>query len=243
MKNRLPSAFKRALLAFAALLSMTAAAAPAGSADRTPSTSAHEAVDAVIPALMGKDRIPGMAVAVTAAGQTFIFYYGVASVNPRIPVTDRTLFELGSVTKTFTATLASWAQVQHRLSFGEATAKYVPELQGTPFGKVTLLSLGTHTPGGMPLQFPDDVTNTATILKFFEQWRPSYAMGTYRTYANPGIAMLGFITAKSMGEDFRSLVQGRLFPALGLQHTFIAIPPANVHSTLGVTPTKTSQFA
>jgi beta-lactamase class C len=186
--------------------------------------SIRKTVDATIPALMAADGIPGMAVAVTVDGKPYVFNYGLASLNPRTPVTSKTLFEIGSVTKTFTATLVSWARVQGDLSLSDTTEKYLPELRGTPFGAVTLLSLGTHTPGGLPLQFPDGVVTQAQAIAYFKQWRPAYPMGTYRTYANPGIAMLGFIAAKSIGGDFRSLMQQRLFPALGLEHTFIALP-------------------
>lgn len=224
MKNRWSSALKRAFVLQVVLFALTAGAVPATDAANLPSSSIRTAADAVIPALMGKDQIPGMAVAVTYGGKAYIFNYGLASVSPRTPVTDDTLFELGSVTKTFTATLASWAQVQHRLSLADTTAHYVPELRSSPFGSVTLLSLGTHTPGGMPLQFPDGLSGNAQLIRYFQQWRPTYPMGTYRTYSNPGVGMLGFVTAKSMGEDFRTLVQQRLFPALGLHHSFIAIP-------------------
>ena len=173
---------------------------------------------------MAKDHIPGMAVAVTENGNAVVLNYGVASIEPRIAVSDQTLFEIGSVSKTFTATLASWAQVQHRLSLADTVAHDLPGLQGSAFGNVTLLSLGTHTPGGLALQFPDGVTTGAQLMQYLKRWRPAYAMGTYRTYSNQGIGMLGFIAAKSLGADFRSLMQQRLFPALGLRHTFIAIP-------------------
>jgi beta-lactamase class C len=206
------------------LWSLTAVAMPANGAQTRATSSIEKAATAVIPALMAKDRIPGMAVAVTAGGKAVVFNYGVAALNPRTPVTRDTLFEIGSVTKTFTATLASWAQVQHRLSLADTTAHHLPELRGAPFGKVTLLSLATHTPGGLPLQFPDGVANDATLMRYFEQWRPTYPMSTYRTYSNQGIGMLGFVTAKSMGADFRSLMQQRLFPTLGLRHSFIEVP-------------------
>jgi beta-lactamase class C len=224
MNRTIPRRFMHRLFVLALLFSITAATAPPGNRENALGDSIRKTVDATIPALMAKDHIPGMAVAVTVAGRAYVFNYGVASTSPRTPVTDATLFELGSVTKTFTATLAAWAHVQQRLSLADTTAKYVPDFQGTPFGSVKLLNLGTHTPGGLPLQFPDDVTNDTQMMQFFERWRPAYAMGTYRTYANPGIAMLGFITARSMGEDFRSLIQQGLLPALGLKHTFIAIP-------------------
>ncbi len=223
MKNRRSPALDVAGMLAVALLILTAAAAPANGVENT-GDSVQRAVDAVIPALMAKDRIPGMAVAVTDGGKAFVFNYGAASTNPHRPVTGSTLFELGSISKTFTATLASWAQVRHDLSLADPVERYLPELRGSPFGKVTLLSLGTHTPGGLDLQFPDDVTTDAQLMHYFERWRPSYPMGTHRTYSNQGIGMLGFVTAKSLGGDFRSLMQQQLFPALGLRQTFIAIP-------------------
>ena len=224
MKRNRAGALNRVVFAPLALIVLTAAALPAPLLRKAPERSIRQAVDAVIPTLMAKDRIPGMAVAVTCAGKAAIFNYGVASVSSRTPVIDDTLFELGSVSKTFTATLASWAQVQHRLSLSDTTAEYLPELRGTAFGNVSLLSLGTHTPGGLALQFPDGLTNDAALMRYFQRWRPTHPIGTYRTYSNQGIGMLGFIAAKSMREDFRSLVQRRLLPALGLHHTFIAIP-------------------
>lgn len=220
---RWSNAWKRGA-AVGVAFAVIAVAVPVNAGENPPSRSVRAMMNAVIPALMAHDRIPGMAVAVTYAGKTVVMNYGVASVRPRTPVTDDTLFELGSVTKTFTATLAARAQVQHRLSFEDTTAKYLPELRGTSFGNVTLLSLGTHTPGGMALQVPDGLTNDAALLQYFARWHPAYPMGTYRTYSNQSIGMLGFITAKSMGEDFRSLVEQGLFPALGLQRTYIAIP-------------------
>jgi beta-lactamase class C len=224
MNYRWSIALKCLLLVQASLLTLTAVVVPASGAETMRSSSIRNAVDAVIRPLMTKDRIPGMAVAVTDGRETLVFNYGAASLNPRRAVTNDTLFELGSVTKTFTATLASWAQVQRRISLADTTARYLPQLRDAPFGKVTLLSLGTHTPGGLPLQFPDAVTNDALLMRYFEQWRPAYRAGTYRTYANPGIGMLGFIVAKSMRHDFRSLMQQRLFPALGLRQSFIVVP-------------------
>ncbi len=214
---------KHALFSLA-MFSMAIAPSFAASSGTPPVDSIRKIVDATIPPLMARDGIPGMAVAVAVDGRTYVFNYGFASTKPRTPVTDDTLFELGSLSKTFTATMASWAQTQHRLSLAAPTDKYLPELAGTPFGNVTLLSLGTHTPGGFPLQVPDNVTSNAALMRYLEQWRPQYESGTYRTYSNISIGMLGVITAKSMGEDFRLLVQRRLFPALGLKDTFIDIP-------------------
>ncbi|NIF53054.1 class C beta-lactamase [Burkholderia sp. Ax-1724] len=186
------------------------------------------AVDAAIQPLMAKYHVAGMAVGVIVAGKPYVFDYGVASTQTGKPVTRDTLFELGSVSKTFTATLASYAQLDGKLSLSDSTGQYLPTLRGTPFGKVSLLNLGTHTPGGLPLQVPDDIHNDAQLLEYFRNWQPAHAPGTYRTYSNPGIGTLGFITAKSMGQNFTALVQQRLFPALGMKNSYIDVPAARL---------------
>jgi beta-lactamase class C len=186
-------------------------------------------VDSEIRPVMAKDGIPGMAVAVTVAGKPYVFNYGVISMESRQPVTRDTIFELGSVTKTFAATLTAYAQVQGELSLTDKVSKYLPSLQGSKFGEVSLLNLGTHTPGGLPLQVPDAIANDEQLIKYFKEWRPAYPPGKYRTYSNPGIGTLGLITAKSMGQEFIPLIQNRLFPALGLASSYIEVPAARMH--------------
>jgi beta-lactamase class C len=89
---------------------------------------------------------------------------------------------------------------------------------------VSLLNLGTNTSGGLPLQFPGEVTNGTRLMEYFKSWKPDYVPGTYRTYSNPSIGMLGMITAQSMGEDFASLMQSRIFAALELDSTYYNVP-------------------
>jgi beta-lactamase class C len=185
-------------------------------------------VDSEIRPVMAKDGIPGMAVALTIAGKPYVFDYGVASMESHQPVTRDTMFELGSVTKTFTATLTAYAQVQGNLSLTDKVSKHLPSLHGSKFGEVSLLNLGTHTPGGLPLQVPDAIANDAQLMQYFREWRPAYPPGTYRTYSNPGIGTLGLITAKSMGQDFIPLTQNWLFPALGLTSSYIDVPAARM---------------
>lgn len=181
-------------------------------------------VDAAIQPVMANDGIPGMAVGIIDGDRHYVFNYGLASTKTRTPVTPDTLFELGSVSKTLTATLASYAQVSGYLSLSDETSKYLPSLRNSEFGKVSLLNLGTHTPGGLPLQVPDTIRNNDQLMQYFRQWQPTYAPGTYRTYANPGIGALGLITAKSMGQDFSALMENRLLPALDMKRSYINVP-------------------
>lgn len=202
---------------------------PHGEAARAAVREQHDIeriVNAVVLPLMAEHTIPGMAVALTLEGERHVFTYGVASKESGLQVADDTLFEIGSISKTFTATLAGYAQAKKALSLSDAASLHLPELAGSSFDAVTLLELGTYTAGGLPLQFPDFVKNTQDMLAYCKSWRPRYAAGTYRLYSNPSIGLLGYLTAKSMGEPFDRLMEQTLFPKLGLADTFIRVPEA-----------------
>jgi beta-lactamase class C len=184
--------------------------------------------DAAIKPVMEKNGIPGLAVGISVDGQSHIFTYGVMSKSTNEPVTPQTLFELGSISKTFTVTLSTYAEINGQLSLSGKVEDYLPSMKGKPFGDVTLMHLGTHTAGGFPIQVPDNIKTERQLLAYLKAWKPSYKPGTHRTYANPSIGMLGYITAKAMGQSFDVVMQDTLFPALGLKNTFTVVPKAKM---------------
>ena len=206
----------------AAFFALTTTTAIGRTVDSRQSVKSH--VDTEVQAIMAKYGVPGMSVGVVDGATSYVFNYGVAAKETKQPVTADTLFELGSISKTFTATLASYAQASGRLSLSDPTSKYLPSLRESEFGNVSVLDLGTHTPGGLPLQVPDGIRNNDQLMQYFRKWRPAYAPGTYRTYSNISIGALGLIAAKSMGQNFTNLMEQRLFPALGMRNTYIEIP-------------------
>ncbi len=183
-------------------------------------------IDDVIRPLLAEHDLPGMAVAVTVAGQATHLNYGVAARQSGEPVSETTLFELGSVSKIFTATLALYAQATGKLAMTDHPGRYLPQLQRRPIDQASLLLLGTYTAGGLPLQFPNGVTDDADALAYFRAWRPRFAPGTQRAYSNPSIGLLGLATASALGRDFADALDDDLLPQLGLQHTHVHLPPA-----------------
>ncbi|EOV9656683.1 class C beta-lactamase [Cronobacter turicensis] len=181
--------------------------------------------DDVVEPLMARYQIPGMAVAVSVNGETHFWHYGVASKATRKPVDEKTLFEIGSLSKTFTATLASAAQQEGKLDFSAPASRYLPALNGSAFDRVTLRNLATHT-SGMPLFVPDDVKNTAQLMAWYRAWQPAQPVGTERVYSNLGIGMLGMITAKALDKPFSEAMEQGLLADFGMTHTFINVPEA-----------------
>ncbi len=215
------------VLAFFGSIMIGATSNPAFASDNN-REAVKKIVDASITPLMKKYHIAGMAVGVSTNGRRFIFNYGVASQSTKKAVTDNSFFEIGSISKTMTATLASLAQIDGKMSFSDKVEKFLPDLKGTSFGDLTLLNLGTHTSGGLPLQLPQSVTSEAKLFEYLKAWKPNKQPGTVRNYANPGIGMLGYITAKSMKQDYDRLIKDSLFEPLGMRQSFIEIPTSKI---------------
>jgi len=173
---------------------------------------------------MAEHDVPGMAVAITIDGQPLFFNYGVASRESGTPVTEETLFELGSVSKAFTATLASYAHVLGKLSLEDRPGQYMPQLRGSAIDQTSLLHLGTYTAGGLPLQFPEEVSDDERMIDYFRGWSPDATPGAQRRYSNPSIGLLGRITGLALGSDFATAVETQLFPELGLHRSYIRVP-------------------
>ncbi|HBO7235864.1 TPA: PDC family class C beta-lactamase [Pseudomonas aeruginosa] len=196
-------------------------------ADEAPADRLKALVDAAVQPVMKANDIPGLAVAISLKGEPHYFSYGLASKEDGRRVTPETLFEIGSVSKTFTVTLAGYALAQDKMRLDDRASQHWPALQGSRFDGISLLDLATYTAGGLPLQFPDSVQkDQAQIRDYYRQWQPTYAPGSQRLYSNPSIGLFGYLAARSLGQPFERLMEQQLFPALGLEQTHLDVPEA-----------------
>ncbi|HCI4064727.1 TPA: PDC family class C beta-lactamase [Pseudomonas aeruginosa] len=196
-------------------------------ADEAPADRLKALVDAAVQPVMKANDIPGLAVAISLKGEPHYFSYGLASKEDGRRVTPETLFEIGSVSKTFTVTLAGYALAQDKMRLDDRASQHWPALQGSRFDGISLLDLATYTAGGLPLQFPDSVQkDQAQIRDYYRQWQPTYAPGSQRLYSNPSIGLFGYLAARSLGQPFERLMEQQLVPALGLEQTHLDVPEA-----------------
>lgn len=205
------------LLALAAVL----AAPPLLAADL------QSEVDAAIEPLMREHGIAGMAVAVYDNGQAHYFNYGWASKRDKVAVTRDTLFEVGSVSKTFTATLVAMASVEGKLDLDAPASQYQPALAGSAIGSATVRELGAYSGDCLPLQFPDTVQTSEQTLAFFQHWQRRSERGSQRCYSNPSLGLFGDLAARAQQQPFAQVMTENVLPRLGLQHTWLEVP-ANV---------------
>ena len=220
MKTSLQSILNRVgltALVAASLLSGTVQAA--NSDDRLKST-----VDQQATLLMNEHDIPGMAFGIIIDGKSHFYYYGLADKKANKAVSENTLFELGSISKTFAATLASYSELNGTLALEDTAVKYIPYLKNSAIGSTKLINLATYSAGGLPLQVPDEVTNHKELLRYYKSWQPVFPVNSKRLYSNASIGLFGHIAALSMGSDYTQLMERTILPSLNMPNTFIKVP-------------------
>lgn len=187
-------------------------------------------VDQNFKPLLEKYDVPGMAVGIIQNNKKYETYYGLQSVQDKKAVNSSTIFELGSVSKLFTATAGGYAKTKGTISFKDTPGKYWKELKNTPIDQVNLLQLATYTSGNLGLQFPDEVQTDQQVLTFFKDWKPKNSIGEYRQYSNPSIGLFGKVVALSMNKPFDQVLEKTIFPDLGLKHSYVNVPKTQMQN-------------
>ena len=184
---------------------------------------------------------PGCAVGVLRDGR-FVYErgYGMANLDYDVPITPRTVFYVGSVTKQFTAALAAMLALDGKLRLDADIRTYLPEMPdyaksyGVP---VTVADLIHHTSGirdiyglmelaGMRLE---DVTPDETALALIARQKElNFKPGTEYLYSNSGYWLLGKILERVSGKPLRVLADERIFAPLGMTNTHFHDDPGHV---------------
>lgn len=232
-----PALLRTLLCSVSALvLSLSATATAAGTAAVGPVTiqqgtikdskMLQQQVSQQVSRLMQQQQIPGMAVAVLWQGKPYLYSFGLADQQAGTPVSADTLFEIGSVTKTFNGLLSAVALSRAEFSLDDPVSKHWPALNGKQWQPITMRHLATYTTGGLPLFLPKTVQDKPALLQYLQQWQPTQPAGTFRLYANASIGLFGHLAAQPSGLSYTDALQQRVLQPLGLQHTYTKVPAA-----------------
>jgi serine-type D-Ala-D-Ala carboxypeptidase/endopeptidase len=179
----------------------------------------------------------GIVVGVIDAKGRRVVAYGSLEKGDKRPLDGDTLFEIGSITKVFTAlVLADMAQ-HGEVRLDDPIAKYVPATAKIPQRdgqQITLVDLATHTSGlpRMPTNFnPKDPANPYTdytedqLYTFLSSYELTRDVGVKFVYSNLGFGLLGQGLARRNGTDYETLVETRICEPLGMKSTRITLTP------------------
>ena len=199
-----------------------------------PATSGTDSyIDSVALAYSRRGHTHALAIGVVYGGKTSSYYYGeTESGNKQLP-DENTLFEIGSISKTFTATLLAYLDQTGMLSVDDSITRYLPDsVAANPdLQRITLLQLANHT-SGLP-RMPDNIETTAAehpldpykdytqadLYSFLASYKATTPPDSIYAYSNLGFGLLGDILATVYGKPYNEMVQEIICGPLGLTNT------------------------
>ena len=209
------------------------------------SVVAEAPLDAAIDRLVKKHGItadgPGISILIVQPGRPpFKKGYGLANLNEKKPITPQTLFELASVSKTFTATATLMLEERGKLSVNDDVRKYLPELpKYAPDRPIRISNLLQHT-SGLPdyMQFDDVPARhkgfwvNEDYAKEFARQREEFPLdfptGQKYDYNNTNYMLLGLIIERVSKKSFGTFMRDEIFVPAGMKSTFVYESPQSV---------------
>lgn len=197
----------------------------------TPATARHPAalhppdlaaIDAYVGREMKADRVPGLSLAIVQPGGVTFRQYGQAGRGQ--PLTPRTAFILGSMSKSFTALAVMQLVEQGQIDLKAPVQRYLPDFRMADEAasrQITVAHLLNHT-SGLPAQVAAtrQARTLAEHLPALSRVRLEHPPGTRHTYSSVGYQVLGVLIERVTGQPYAEVVQQRIFTPLKMTHSF-----------------------
>lgn len=176
--------------------------------------------------IMERERIPGASIGLLRSGESVTAGFGVTSVENPLPVTGETLFQIGSITKTFTCTAVMRLVETGKLDLDATVRMYIPDFQvadETAASKATIRHLLTHTAGWAGDFFHDTGAGDDACARYvadmadLEQIAP---IGTAWAYNNAGFYLLGYVIEMVTGKPYEEALKDLVLDPLGLNNCY-----------------------
>ena len=176
----------------------------------------------------------GMSIGIVSGGRAAYLPFGVMEKDGA-EVDEFTLFDIGSLTKTFTGILFADLVSEGKLKFDDTLQSFYPELKIVPKGDTPILleHLATHSSGftKFPYNYGASVDKSLDdfdrmfaygenhMFEFMQNANLLFTPGTKYEYSNIGVTILGCIEAKADGKPFNQILQERICKKLGMEST------------------------
>ncbi|WP_167619486.1 serine hydrolase [Maribellus sediminis] len=186
-------------------------------------------------ARVNNDVNTGIVVGVITPRGTSFFSYGVKSMETNEPVDEHTIFEIGSITKTFTGILLANEVVNGELSLDDQLQNLLPEGITAPTKNgesIKLVHLANHTsalpraPNNFVRTNPENPYADLTeqqVYEFVNNYELPYDIGTKFLYSNLGMGLLGNVLAAKNNTTYEELMLEKIAEPLNLEDTRITL--------------------
>ena len=174
--------------------------------------------------IIKQNQITGLAIAIVNHDKAEFCNYGYANKNREVPITDKSIFEIASITKTFTALLAGIAAVDNKFDLNAPITRYIPRLSANQnYFKINGNKLLTHT-SGIPLRLDKSFTEKELIDSLLSLSFVGIPLRYYQ-YSNPGIALAGLALTHIYNKSYQDLLATLILDDLAMKYTSIVVNP------------------
>lgn len=185
-----------------------------------------EMVHKRVTAYMKKYKTPGLMVGLFYEGKPYYYSFGYADLATKKPINEHTIFEIGSLTKSFTATLLALEVLKGRLHLQEPLAQCITffNQHHCPIDKITLEQLATHT-SGLPRKAPVKkmYMTKPRVLHALLRWKSPEIPADY-LYSNLGYNLLGYALEETSHSSYEHLLEQNILRPLGMHDTMLTVP-------------------
>ncbi|MBE3642168.1 beta-lactamase family protein [Bacillus anthracis] len=175
---------------------------------------------------------PGILAQISKGGKTWSYTAGVADLTTKKPMKADFRFRIGSVTKTFIATVLLQLSGENRLNLDDSIEKWLPGvIQGNGYdgNQITIRQILNHTSGIAEYMNSKDFDIMDTkksytaeeFVKMGISLPPDFAPGKGWSYSNTGYVLLGILIEKVTGNSYAEEVENRIIEPLDLSNTFL----------------------
>ncbi|MDP1512361.1 serine hydrolase domain-containing protein [Paenibacillus sp. CMAA1739] len=175
---------------------------------------------------------PGILAKTSEGGKTWSYAAGLADLSTKKPMKTDFRFRIGSVTKTFIATVLLQLSEENRLNLDDSIEKWLPGvIQGNGYdgNQITIRQILNHTSGIADYVNSKDFDYTDTkksytaeeFVKMGISLPPDFAPGKGWSYSNTGYVILGILIEKVTGNSYAEEVENRIIEPLDLSNTFL----------------------
>jgi CubicO group peptidase (beta-lactamase class C family) len=194
-------------------------------------TALDKEVDSAVQPYISLQATVGLSIGILKDGKTFFYNYGETARGKKQLPSEETLFEIGSLSKTFTSTLLAEAVNSGKLKLDDPVNKYLPDsISLLQYGgvQVTLKMLANHSSGipRMPSNFhPSDNGNpykdydNNDLFSFYKNFKPIRKPGEKYEYSNLAVGTLGVILERVNQEDYEALFLKTICKPLHMSET------------------------
>jgi len=175
----------------------------------------------------------GLVIGVIDGNKQYLYEYGVTAKASGQKPTPDTLFEIGSITKTFTAAVLADEVRKGHVAYNDPLQKFVPSGINVPSldgRKISLLDLATHT-SGLPRKLNNATypTPPQAMFNFIDHYTLTEKPGTHYLYSNLAFGLLAVSLAReASAQNWMALVRGEINQPLGLVDTLVDPSPQQI---------------